>query len=257
MIDLAELRLGFAFTAGAATFFAPCAYPLLPGYVAYYLGSDVDDERERDGESEKRGERVESEDESGASAGAATASRLRRAAVVGVLVSLGFVLVYGALAGVVASVGTQVLANVVLLELVVGALLVLLGTAMALGRGPTLHVAFPERRRSPLAFVGFGIVYAAAAAGCTAPVFIAVALTALSSGPATAFVTLGAYAAGMSVLIIAITALSALGREAVLRRLPRPRTVSRVAGVFLVAAGLAQVYLFLFRFGGLALLGLK
>jgi cytochrome c-type biogenesis protein len=234
MIDVSGLRLGFAFTAGAATFFAPCAYPLLPGYVAYYLGNDAE-----------------------RSAGTATGSRLCRAAAVGVLVSVGFVLVYGVLAGVVAAIGTRVLANVVLLELVVGGLFVGLGTAMALGRGPTRHVAFPERRRSPAAFVGFGIVYAAAAAGCTAPVFVAVALTALSSGPATAFVTLGAYAAGMSVLMIGVTALSALGREALIRRLPRPRTVSRVAGVLLVAAGLAQVYLFLFRFGGLALLGLK
>ena len=240
MIDFSGLRLGFAFAAGAATFFAPCAYPLLPGYVAYYLGSDA----ERSAASAE-------------STGVETVARLRRAAAVGVLVSLGFVLVYGVLAGIVAAVGTRVLADVVLLELVVGGLLVVLGTAMALGRGPSRHVSFPERRRSPAALVGFGIVYAAAAAGCTAPVFVAVALTALSSGPATAFVTLGAYAAGMSVLMIGVTALSALGREALVRRLPRPRTVSRVAGVLLVAAGLAQVYLFLFRFGGLALLGLK
>ncbi|WP_049900367.1 cytochrome c biogenesis CcdA family protein [Halococcus agarilyticus] len=246
MIDVSGLRLGFAFTAGAATFFAPCAYPLLPGYVAYYLGSDA-------GSGKSEGE----SGASGESDGVGTGARLRRAATVGVLVSVGFVLVYGVLAGIVATVGTRVLADIVLLELVVGALLVVLGTAMALGRGPTRHVTFPERRRSPVAFVGFGIVYAAAAAGCTAPVFVAVALTALSSGPATAFVTLGAYAAGMSALMIAITALSALGREAILRRLPRPQTVSRVAGVLLVAAGLAQVYLFSFRFGGLTLLGLE
>ncbi|PSP69243.1 cytochrome C biogenesis protein [Halobacteriales archaeon QH_9_66_26] len=237
MIDFSGLRLGFAFTAGVATFFAPCSYPLLPGYVAYYLGSDAGG--------------------SGESASVGTGARLRRAATVGVLVSCGFVLVYGVLAGIVAAVGTRVLADVVFLELVVGGLLVVLGAAMALGRGPTRHLTFPERRRSPAAFVGFGIVYAAAAAGCTAPVFVAVALAALSSDPATALATLGAYAAGMSALMIGVTALSALGREALVRRLPRPRTVSRVAGVLLVAAGLAQVYLFLFRFGGLALLGVE
>ena len=38
MTDVGALRLGFAFSAGVATFFAPCAYPLLPGYVAFYLG---------------------------------------------------------------------------------------------------------------------------------------------------------------------------------------------------------------------------
>ncbi|MFC4247526.1 cytochrome C biogenesis protein, partial [Natribaculum luteum] len=29
--------LAFAFTAGLATFFSPCAYPLLPGYVGFYV----------------------------------------------------------------------------------------------------------------------------------------------------------------------------------------------------------------------------
>jgi cytochrome c biogenesis protein CcdA len=39
--DVSTLQLGFALSAGAATFFAPCAYPLLPGYVAFYLGDAV------------------------------------------------------------------------------------------------------------------------------------------------------------------------------------------------------------------------
>ena len=35
--------LAFAASAGLATFFAPCAFPLLPGYVGYYLHeSDAD-----------------------------------------------------------------------------------------------------------------------------------------------------------------------------------------------------------------------
>ena len=239
-------RLGFAFSAGVATFFAPCAYPLLPGYVAYYLGSDVEVPVKGTGETKRVG-----------GTEPATGRAVRRAALVGVLVSLGFVLVYGVLAGVVLAVGTRALADVALLELVVGALLVVLGVLMALGRTPTVHVTLPERRRSPVAFVGFGVVYAAAAAGCTAPLFVAVALSALAGGPTTALATLGAYAAGMSALMVVLTVLSALGREVLLRRLPDPGRISRVAGVLLVLAGLAQLYLFVFAFDGIALLGLS
>ena len=43
MLELDSLRLGLAFSAGVATFFAPCAFPLLPGYVAYYLGHGAGD----------------------------------------------------------------------------------------------------------------------------------------------------------------------------------------------------------------------
>jgi hypothetical protein len=37
MIPTLDPKVAFAFGAGVATFFAPCAYPLLPGYVGYCL----------------------------------------------------------------------------------------------------------------------------------------------------------------------------------------------------------------------------
>jgi cytochrome c-type biogenesis protein len=234
MVDLESLRLGFAFSAGAATFFAPCSFPLLPGYVSYYLGTD-------DGTSAPLGD------------------RLVRAGVIGVVTSLGFFLVYAVLAGVVVAVGTQALTNISVLELVVGSLLIVLGTAMASGRfdPSALHVQLPERERSPSGFFLFGVVYAAAAAGCTAPVFIGIASLGLSGGPVTAVVTLGAYAAGMSLLMIGVTALSAVGKGAVLRAASRNTgRIARAAGVLLVVAGIVQIYLFLFRFDGLGILGL-
>lgn len=232
--ELEALRIGFAFTAGAGTFFAPCSFPLLPGYVGYYLG--------------------ESEEHVGS-----VGARLRRAGVLGVVTSLGFFVVYALLAGVVVAIGSRALTNISVLELVVGALLILFGTAMALGRfdASSLHVRLPERERSPSGFFVFGVVYAAAAAGCTAPLFIGIATLGLSSGPVGAVLTLGAYAAGMSVLMIAVTGLLALGKGTVLRKLSRNTgLISRAAGVLLVLAGIAQIYLFLFWFDGLRILGL-
>lgn len=35
--------VSFALTAGIATFFSPCAYPLLPGYVGFYVNATDDD----------------------------------------------------------------------------------------------------------------------------------------------------------------------------------------------------------------------
>lgn len=219
------INLGFAALAGATTFFAPCAFPLLPGYLAFYVGDD-------------------------ASGG------LRRAAAVGLLASAGFFAVFAVLAGVVVAVGASALRNVSLLEPVVGAVLVVLGVAMIRGwTGP--HVALPERRHGAPAYFLFGVVYAVAAAGCTAPVFVAVALLGISNGPVAAVATLGAYAGGMSLLMVGVTALAALGRDGVLRRLSaNTGRVTRVAGALLVLAGVVQTLVYLFYFGGLRELGL-
>lgn len=226
------LRIGFAFTAGAATFFAPCAYPLLPGYVAYYLGTEGDDTT------------------------APLGTRLRRAAAVGGLTSLGFFLVYGVLAGIAFAVGTAALQRIAVLELVVGGVLVILGIGMASGRlqPGTLHLPLPRRRRSASGFLAFGIVYAVAAAGCTAPIFVGIAALALSGGPVTAVATLAAYAAGMTVLMLAVTITTAVGRGHLLNRLSRDTgRISRIAGVLLAAAGVAQIYLYVFDFDWLGI----
>lgn len=224
-------QLGFAFSLGAATFFAPCSYPLLPGYVAYYLGSS---------------------EEKPATGG------VWRAVLVGVVVSAGFFLVYGALGGVVALIGSGPLSNISVLELVVGSILVVLGAVMAMGWSPNLHVQLPMRKRSYPRFFLFGVVYAGAAAGCTAPIFIAVSIRGLTAGPTMGALTLIAYAAGMSVLMVALTVLAGLGRSTILRRFSRQTgRISRAAGVLLIGAGLLQIYLFLFEFNGFAIFGLS
>lgn len=244
LFDLA-VTLGFAFTAGVFTFFAPCAYPLLPGYVSYYLGVSAaaptpDGGTTTAGHVDQR-----------------LGSDIAQAVSVGLLVSVGFFVVYAVLAGVVVSFGTQLLAGISLLELIVGGLLIVIGGAMAAGWKPGgSMVQLPERKRSAAGFVGFGVLYAAAAAGCSAPIFIAVAVKALASNATTAVGVFGAYAAGMSVLMVGVTVLIAVGRDTLLRRVTqRMDRIYRIAGGFLVVAGLVQVYFFLFRFDGLRLLG--
>ena len=232
----------FAFVAGAATFFAPCAFPLLPGYVSYYVGRDRPD----GGAASERGART------------ALASTVGRAAVVGVVVSLGFFVVYGVLAGVVVFLGSTLLSGIGLLELVVGAIMIAVGAAMAAGVDLSIgHVPLPERRRSLLGFFAFGVLYAAAAAGCTAGVFFGLVAGSLARDPVAGLSTMVAYALGMSLLMIAVTVATALGRDLLVRRIAsRTALIQRVAGVLLVLAGLAQIYIYLVWFGGLATLGL-
>jgi cytochrome c-type biogenesis protein len=264
--------VAFAFSAGLGTFFAPCAYPLLPGYVSFYLGETTGDSgsvASADGGQQA----PESPEFDGFGTGplatrladilalvvpARLAPRLVRAAAVGTVVSLGFFLVYGVLAGITAALGSQILGRISVLELVVGVILIVVGSAAALGYDlPTPTVRLPERRRSVGGFFGFGVLYAAAAAGCTAPIFVGIGVQAVAAGPAVAVATFSAYAAGMSLLMVAVTVASALGRETLLTRLAgRTDLIERVMGVLLVVAGAVQLYFFLFRFDGLRVLGL-
>lgn len=228
--------LWFAFAAGAATFFAPCSYPLLPGYVAYYVGDVGSPDRP-------------------------VRRRLLRAASVGVTASVGFALVFGVFAAIVHLIGGRAMRNVVLLELVVGIAVVVLGATMAADRAVSLRslssIALPERRRTRSGYFLFGVGYAAAAAGCTVPLFVGIAGFALRTGPFETIAIVGSYVAGMSALMIGLTLLSALGRDAILRHLSRNvGLIRRLSGLLLVAAGAAQLYLFFFRYGGLDLLGL-
>lgn len=245
-LDTAALVL-FPFSAGVMTFFAPCAYPLLPGYIAYYLGRPVSplaDESRSNAESE------------GSGRWRSRSRLLIRAALTGLLVSCGFVLVYALVAGIVVTVGSRVVSKISVLELGTGVLLIVIGVAMLLGvRIPAPAVRLPARHRTASGFIGFGIVYGLAAAGCSAPIFVGLVLSVLPR-PSDVLIVFGAYTAGMSVFMIGLTVLVALGRTTVLTVFSsRQRKLHLAAGCLLVGAGLIQVYLFLFRYRGRELLG--
>lgn len=202
--------LAFAVSAGLATFFAPCAFPLLPGYVGYYLG-------------QRRG--VD------ASLPAALAA------------ATGAVLALAAVSGLALAFGRRVTATLPLLEPVVGGGLVAFGLLVLSGRGPELDVPLPERPESVVGFGVFGAVYAVAAAGCVVPLFLGVLAQALALAVVPATVVLAGYALAVATPLVGVTLLAGAGVES-WRSLGRyTHRIQQVAAVAMVAAGLGQVYL--------------
>ncbi|ELZ25088.1 cytochrome c biogenesis protein [Halosimplex carlsbadense 2-9-1] len=236
--------LGLAFSAGMATFFAPCAFPLVPGYLSYYLGTSADTVA----------------DGGTAPLGGTVSRRLGRlhpglAAVargvgVGLVVGTGMFLVYGVIAGIVMAVGARAVSDIAVMELVVGAAFVVVGAAMAAGWKPTGQlVRLPERRRSVGGFFAFGVLYAAAAAGCTAPLFVAVLLRAAAAGPGQGATVALAYAAGMAVVMVTVTVTVALTGTALVGRLSRHTgRIYRVAGALLALSGVTEIYYYRYGF---------
>jgi cytochrome c-type biogenesis protein len=201
--------LAFALSAGLATFFAPCAYPLLPGYVGYYLSREEADL----GGAVVRG-------------GAATVGALA------VLALVGWVLV---------SLGTQFVSNLAFLEPVVGVGLVALGVIVLSGRGLNVHLLLPRHRSSVAGFGLFGGVYAVAAAGCVVPIVFGVVTQALTLPTEQAAAVVAVYAGSVSLPLLGVTLLSAVGSD-VLRDLSRHvGSVQRIAAVVMIVAGVAQI----------------
>lgn len=201
--------LTFAVGAGLATFFAPCAYPLLPGYVGYAVRDD----------------------ETG----------LGGATLRGLAASAGAVAVLAVIGGLLLAVGGRLARHLPLLEPLVGVALVGLGVLLLTDRAPTLHLRLPERRRSVVGAAVFGGGYALAAAGCVVPVVLGVFTQALTLAPPQAAVALGGYAAATALPLTGVTLLAAVGNDALRAWSGRVGTVKRLAAVVMIVAGVAQV----------------
>jgi len=205
----------FALAAGVATFFSPCAYPLLPGYVGFYVNS------------------VDAESASVFGAG-----------VRGIAAALGVLATFALLAGATVRIGYSTLSNITVFETLVGALLVVFGLLVAADRAPSMSIPLPQRRAGVLGFGVFGAGYALAGAGCVAPVFLGVVARAIALPTETAVLVVGVYAGTVAVLMAATTVATGVGLVSnATRVMTHAGLLKRVAGAVMVLAGIGQLYL--------------
>ncbi len=203
----------FAFGAGIATFFSPCVYALLPGYISYYVAS------------------VESES-------APLAGALSR----GVAASIGALGTFAVLSVVAIATGEVLERALPILEYFVGVLLVVFGILIVYKGTFSFTVALPERQESVLGFGLFGAMYALAATACVLPLFLSVSVVSFDLSMAGTALVLGSYGGSFALLMLAATVLAAIGQETVLDRFAgQAGRLATLAGVVLVLAGLLQI----------------
>lgn len=211
----ATAQASFAFGVGVATFFSPCVYALLPGYVSYYVASV-------DGES------------------APLSGSLAR----GTAASVGAIATFLVLSGIAIGATGLLEGLLPVLEPVIGFGLILLG-GLILWKGVlSFSVALPERRSSVLGFGIFGAVYALAATACVLPLFLSVAFLSFDLSLLGTALVFGAYMTGFSVFMLAATVAIAIGQAAFLERFrAHSGTLTKAAGLVLVLAGVVQLYI--------------
>jgi cytochrome c-type biogenesis protein len=215
-----EAPLALAFGAGLVATLNPCGFAMLPAYLSYFMGSGV----------------------SPAESDQSRAESLRRALVVGGVMSVSFIAVFG-VAGLAITLGFRAVIDwIPWLALLVGVGIGALGIAMLLGY--ELTVGLPKSKRASTdsglrSVFAFGVSYGVASLSCTLPVFLSVVATQLTTSSFVGGVaTFVAYGIGMSMMLLTVTIVMALGRQTIVARLRRSiRYVNRIAGGILVLAG--------------------
>ncbi|MBI2917752.1 MAG: cytochrome c biogenesis protein CcdA [Chloroflexi bacterium] len=223
------LPIGYAFAAGMVASVNPCGFFLLPSYISYHLGTEE--------------------------AGFYQTSLPRRAlkaVIMGVVATLGFILVFAGI-GTFIALGGRWLARVfpyggvAIGVAMVGLGLWLLATNRTMGLMAASRVTVSPRRNLRNVFL-FGIAYAVGSLGCTLPVFLVVVGSALATqGLLTSLGQFVGYALGMGSILVAVTIGSALFRGTVARWLEGATPyVHRASALFLVGAGAYLIYYWVF-----------
>ncbi|MFQ5800836.1 MAG: cytochrome c biogenesis CcdA family protein [Candidatus Hydrothermarchaeales archaeon] len=223
--------LVFAFLAGLISFFAPCALPLLPGYISFYLGSV---------------------DENSANGGIIRPLRL------GLLGALGIITFFGLIGAVLSVLGTSAAPYFTALKPVITLVIILLGLSLyrgySLDRGFLGKMARKTMKNENILELGasgkvflFGAGYGAASLGCTLPLFLAIVLYPLLGGSfAPALTAFALYSSAMGLMMLLTTLLVSRSKEAVLRELAGSMVrIKRASGVVLVLVGIYLIYYYL------------
>ena len=197
------LPLGFAFGAGMASAINPCGFPMIPAYIAMYLGSD-----------------------GSTSVNTAPSRQIIRSLYIGTMVTIGFSLLFG-VAGILLTVGTRVLMLEVIpfLGVAIGVLLIFLGLWIMCGlkfyTGFAARIAFhigDSKTVNAKGYFLFGISYAVASLSCTIPIFLTVVGTSVTVGDFIySFLQFVLFAMGMGSVIISLTVSMAVLRQGIIR----------------------------------------
>jgi cytochrome c biogenesis protein CcdA len=213
-----EGNFAYSFILGVMAAVNPCGFVLLPTYLVYYLGTELN----REGENKT--------------------TTLRRGLSVGIAVSSGFIGLF-LVVGIISRVFTTVIRdNAKYAALVIGIGLVAMGIAMLFGW--KLPISQPDvsvqRKRTTWNMFLFGIVYAIASIGCTIGLLISVILGSINRhGFVSGVISIVLYGLGMGLLVTSLTVALAFARVGLVSTVKKSfKWFDKISAVFVVLTGL-------------------
>ncbi len=215
---------------GAITFFSPCSFPLLPGYITYYISGDMQGNK-------------------------------RNPMKAGIFAALGLVAFFSIVGILVALFGALVSRYLVLLMPIVGGILFFLGFSIILGYDSYIE-RFMDLIKSPFqklmnmirgdrqtdengigGLFAYGFGYGAAASSCMAPVFLGViVLGGIAGGFVGSLIVFLIYALSVGLMMVLITYFISIGSKSLEKVITNTEKIKKVSGFLLMAAGAFVVW---------------
>ncbi|UCE37828.1 MAG: sulfite exporter TauE/SafE family protein [Thermoplasmata archaeon] len=227
-----------AFATGIASFFSPCSFPMLPGYVGYYLG--LEDEKEQ-----KQRKEI-----------------LKRALPIGIAAALGLLFIYLFMGLLIMIIGAPIYPFLQYMIPVIAVIVIILGLLMLTNiqyyfitnrinsvansitskikvRNKTLTERINEKEVGGIFVYGMG--YGLVAAGCTLPLFLLIVTTSISTGGfLSGMLIFFVYGLGAAILMVAVTLLVALSKDSIINKMKMSTEKIKVAsGLIMIIAGIA------------------
>jgi len=221
--------------AGIASFFNPCAFPILPGYLAQYYVSAPQKEERR--------------------------SRLGSILLYGFVAAIGVIIFNIFLGAIVGGLGAGFANSLGLsgpepniyirwFRGIVGTFLVLLGYSHATGRGVNFArlghwIPRYEQSKSPTRnFFYYGFFYPLIGISCGGPILAGLSLFAFASGGfVSAFSAFLIYSAVMAILMIIVSLLVGLSREGLLAAVGGSvLVIKKISGTILLLVGIFLIF---------------
>lgn len=232
------LPVGYAFGAGMVSAVNPCGFFMLPVYITLYLGAEEGNYQEQ-----------------------TLLSRLLKATWVAIVVTAGFGMLFGLVGAVVSATGYYLMSVIPWFTVIVGAVLLILGVWVLMGRSVTLPAVArlvdwvgDFRELSSLGYFLFGLAFGATSLGCTLPIFLAVVGSSVTAGNFVAgMLQFISYILGMGMIMHLLTIGIAVVKKRIvlgtLRRVvPYIHKISAVllltVGGYILYSGLSSVLLF-------------
>lgn len=244
--------LMFAFFVGVTAFFAPCAFPLLPGFMTFQLGKikEAEDEFEEDYDDEDYYFEAEAP-------GLLKGLKLGIAALVGITgVMVTFALLGWVLEDSIQSIMKYYTPILGLIVAVLG-IVFLMHIPLPTGniRDKIVSSNFYNNYIKPkidswqgedategsrhLGVMAYGAGYASASMGCHGPIFVAVLLIGLGGGFLLTLEMILLYALGMGICMVIVCILVAGTEDAVIEKIQEKLPlINKISGLFLIVAGI-------------------
>jgi cytochrome c biogenesis protein CcdA len=211
-------RLSLSFSAGLLAMLAPCAIPMLPSYVAFYLNTDEEKNR-----------------------------KLSSAIIFGLITVAGFLTIFLGIGLIPSFAVNYISKNSYILTMIVGSLLIFIGLISGWTDKMSNIPIFTFNTSSSTgirAFYFYGFGYGIASLTCSLPIFLLVVLqSATSTSYAEILLLFAAYGIGAAFLIIPLTIAVVYSREILYHRLISiVPFVKKINGLILILAGLYMIF---------------